>query len=56
MWEYVPHGFGEMTSDLFRYIGDFKNGDFCGNGKYEDLKTNMVYTGEFFENKKHGDG
>ena len=40
----------------FRYIGEFKNGDFYGNGKHEDLLTNVVYTGEFVENKKNGEG
>ncbi|OHS96369.1 hypothetical protein TRFO_10047 [Tritrichomonas foetus] len=38
------------------YHGDFVNGEFNGHGIYTDTATNEVYTGEFLNNRRHGEG
>lgn len=54
----LPEGFGEKTfheTELFQR-GQFKEGEADGFIVEEDLKNNVVYTGEFRNGKKHGEG
>jgi len=44
-WNCEPYGFGQLTSERFKYIGEFKNGDFDGFGKMEKLTGCTVYDG-----------
>ena len=37
-WDCELHGFGCTKSGSHKYIGDFKEGDFDGFGKLEDLE------------------
>ena len=43
------YGNGVLQTKDFIYRGMFKNGEFDGFGRYEDLKAQMIYEGNFYD-------
>lgn len=50
------YGNGIIETTNYIYRGEVKDGFFDGFGRYEDLKTHMVYEGSFIQDKKDGFG
>lgn len=51
----LPHGFGVLTDDEKRYIGEFQEGLQCGKGKLY-YNNQLIYKGEFSRGLRHGFG
>ena len=51
-----PHGFGQMTKNNTKYIGEFKAGNYDGMGRLENDESGTKYVGLMKENKRHGQG
>lgn len=43
------YGNGVLKTKNFIYRGMFKNGEFDGFGRYEDLNVHTIYEGNFLE-------
>ena len=50
------YGNGIVETTDYIYRGEVKDGLFDGFGRYEDLKTNLVYEGNFIEDLRDGFG
>lgn len=55
-WDCCLHGFGQLTSSTIKYIGEFRNGEYDGFGKLEDLEQLQRYVGMFKQDKMDGQG
>jgi hypothetical protein len=49
-------GYGDLKTQNFRYVGEFKNNLFEGYGKLYNVITNEYYEGYFHNGKKQGNG
>ena len=49
-------GYGEYTSKLYNYYGNYSCGKKCGKGKEINLIKNIEYEGDFKDDKKNGYG
>lgn len=46
-WDCELHGFGQIHSQYFKYVGEFRHGEEDGFGKLEDLEQLTRYVGMF---------
>ena len=50
------YGNGIIETNQWIYRGEVKDGLFDGFGRFENLRTKMVYEGHFIEGKREGFG